>query len=75
MAFKQYFHEDTRTWGEQWIDESVEDYTIAACGKCGDVTPVCCDTAEGPYCAVCCPRRGEHKPLTGDFQRMDCDGV
>jgi hypothetical protein len=33
------------------------DYDIAECGGCGEMTPVCCDTSDGPYCSVCCPRR------------------
>lgn len=36
--------------------EPSEHYEIAECGGCGEMTPVCCDTADGPYCAVCCPR-------------------
>ena len=49
-------------------------YEAAECGGCGEMTPTCCDTWEGPFCATCCPR-DHNKSVSGvgDYVRMDCD--
>lgn len=52
-------------------DEPADDYSVAVCGGCGLMTPVCCDTADGPYCAVCC-RRSHGIVGRSNYTNMDC---